>query len=91
MTRCALSMPTMKSSLGERAARGHMGRVLRLALHERKTDRRTFTQIMYYGMSAGWSEGMIFRARRFAQYAVQSAENTIKQFAAIEALRRKTG
>ena len=51
-----------------------------------------FTQMaMYYGMSAGWSESMDDSGTTFAQYAVQSAENTIKQFAAIEAFTEKNG
>ena len=51
-----------------------------------------FTQMaMYYGMSAGWSDSMDDSGTTFAQYAVQSAENTIKQFAAIEAFTEKNG
>ena len=46
---------------------------------------------MYYGMSAGWSDSMDDSGTTFAQYAVQSAENTIKQFAAIEAFTEKNG
>ena len=51
-----------------------------------------FSQMaMYYGMSAGWSDSMDDSGTTFAQYAVQSAENTIKQFAAIEAFTEKNG
>lgn len=51
-----------------------------------------FTQMaMYYGMSANWSDSMDDSGTTFAQYAVQSAENTLKQFAAIDAFTDKNG
>ena len=51
-----------------------------------------FTQLaMYYGMSANWSDSMDDSGTTFAQYAVQSAENTLRQFAAINAFTDKNG
>ena len=46
---------------------------------------------MYYGMSAGWGDSVDDSGTTFAQYAVQSAENTIRQFAAIDAFTGKNG
>lgn len=51
-----------------------------------------FSQMaMYYGMSAGWGDSVDDSGTTFAQYAVQSAESTIRQFAAIDAFTGKNG
>ena len=51
-----------------------------------------FTQMaMYYGMSAGWGDSVDDSGTTFAQHAVQSAENTIRQFAAIDAFTGENG
>ena len=51
-----------------------------------------FTQMaMYYGMSTNWSDSVDDSGTTFAQYAVQSTESTIRQFAAIDAFTEKNG
>ena len=62
-----------------------------LYMNARQIENYFAQMAMYYGMSAGWSDSMDDSGTTFAQYAVQSAENTIKQFAAIEAFTEKNG
>lgn len=51
-----------------------------------------FTQMaMYYGMSANWDDSVDDSGTTFAQYAMQSTESTIRQFAAIDAFTEENG
>lgn len=49
-----------------------------------------FSQVeIYYGMSIGWGDSMDDSGTTYAQYAVQSTEDTLRQFAAIDAFAEK--
>ena len=51
-----------------------------------------FTQLaMYYGASVGWGDSVDDSGTTFAQYAMQSTESTIRQFAAIDAFTEENG
>ena len=62
-----------------------------LYMNARQIENYFAQMAMYYGMSAGWGDSVDDSGTTFAQYAVQSTESTIRQFAAIDAFTEKNG